>query len=337
MPRRRLLLLLTAALVLATAPVARGHDQGPGAQTQAPTSLTPTSAVLHGLVTPDGKNTRYWFEVGTTTGYGIATNPATAGSGKTAVILNHGIDGLQPQTTYHARVVASDDHGTTAGDDMTFTTPAAGSPTAPAPTTEPSAPAPLPGTELGPAPQAPPTLGHSAQIAPASGTVLVRVPGAVHAAVLAEGASVPFGSVLDTRSGTVTLRTALPGGAEQAGTFHGGVFEVRQPAGGRGMTELVLRGPLPTCTAGQARARAAATATARRPPRSLWGHDRHGRFRTRASNSVVTVRGTTWYVADRCQGTYTRVTSGSVSVRDLRSGRTVVVRAGHSHLARGSR
>ena len=78
------------------------------------------------------------------------------------------------------------------------------------------------------------------------------------------------------------------------------------------------------------------------PPRSRAGVRRacsgattsHGKFRTRASNSVITVRGTTWYVADRCDGTLTRVTSGSVAVRDLRRQRTVVVRAGHSYLAR---
>ena len=130
------------------------------------------------------------------------------------------------------------------------------------------------------------------------------------------------------------MRRALPNGRIQAAIFHGGLFEVRQPAGGHGMTELVLRGAPPTCPAGAARAAAVAP---ERPPRVLWGHDRHGRFRTRASNSVITVRGTTWYVADRCDGTLTRVTSGSVSVRDLGRQRTVVVQSGHSYLARRAR
>jgi hypothetical protein len=52
---------------------------------------------------------------------------------------------------------------------------------------------------------------------------------------------------------------------------------------------------------------------------------------------VATVRGTSWFMADRCDGTYTRVKSGSVSVRELRSGRTVVLRAGQSHLTRATR
>jgi hypothetical protein len=143
---------------------------------------------------------------------------------------------------------------------------------------------------------------------------------------------VPVGAIIDTRRGSVRLTSALPGGTTQTGTFHGGLFEVRQPAGTGGMTELVLRGPRPTCSTRGARA---AASSARRPPRALWGSDNHGRFRTRGSNSLATVRGTRWYMADRCDGTLTRVTRGSVSVRELRTGRTVVVTAGHSHLARG--
>jgi hypothetical protein len=323
-------LLALGALAAGTATATAGKVETPVVQTQPPTAVTTTSAVLHGLVNPNDRMTTYWFELGTTTAYGTATNTASAGKGKAAVTVNHGIAALEAGTTYHVRVVASNDKGVAPGADVTFTTPAAVQEAA-APLPAPAAPSPLPGTELVPAPAAAPSLGRSVAVAPASGTVLVRVPGATHAAAIAGGASVPVGSIVDTRAGTVKLRAALPAGRTQTGTFHGGLFEVRQPAGGRGMTELVLRGALPTCPAGGARA---AAVTRRRPPRSLWGHDRHGTFRTRASNSVITVRGTTWFVSDRCEGTLTRVTSGSVSVRDLRSGRTVVVRAGQRHLAR---
>ena len=165
--------------------------------------------------------------------------------------------------------------------------------------------------------------------------MLVRLPGSTRAVALTDAASIPVGSILDARKGTVALSSALPGDNTQTGTFHGGLFEVRQPTGARGMTELVLRGPQPICTGGGA-ARAAA-ASARRPPRALWGRDDHGRFRTRGSNSVATVRGTAWYVEDRCDGTLTRVSKGSVSVRDLRRQRTVIVHAGKSYLARSAR
>jgi hypothetical protein len=322
-------LLALSAGVVGAAPAAAGGS-APVVQTQAPTAVANASALLHGTVNPRTRPTTYWFEVGTTLAYGTTTTSASAGKGDKPVAVTSTIDSLQPATTYHARVVASNDRGVTQGEDVTFTTLAEGQ-ASPAPLPAPVAPAPLPGTELVPAPSAAPVLGRSVTLAPAGGTVLVRVPGATNPAALGAGASVPVGSIVDTRAGTVKLQSALPGATTQTGTFHGGRFEVRQPAGGHGMTELVLRGALPTCPAGGARA---AAGTRRHPPRSLWGHDSHGHFRTRASNSVITVRGTTWFVSDRCEGTLTRVTSGSVAVRDLHTGRTVVVRAGHRHLAR---
>jgi hypothetical protein len=322
-------LVALAAAALGTAP-ATAHDAAPDVQTQAPTPLTSASVAMHGLVNPNTRKTTYWFELGTTLAYGTATSPASAGKGDKPVTVTGGIGNLEPATAYHVRLVASNDRGVSHGADVVFTTSDTGQPSA-APLPAPAAPSPLPGTELAPAPPAAPVLGRSVTLAPAGGTVLVRVPGATNPAALGNGASVPVGSIVDTRAGTVKLQSALPGAGAQTGTFHGGRFEVRQPAGGHGMTELVLRGALPTCPAGGARAAAVAR---RRPPRSLWGHDRHGRFRTRASNSVITVRGTTWFVSDRCDGTLTRVTKGSVAVRDLHTGRTVVVRAGRHHLAR---
>jgi hypothetical protein len=323
--------MVLVAILFATAgiTVASSH-QTPSGQTQAPTAVTTTGATLQGLVDPAGKKTRYWFQYGPTASYGSLTPVANAGKGDKQIAVSAAVTGLQPQTTYHVRIVVWADDAMLPGADLTFSTPAA-APTGPPAPPALGAPAPLPGTELVPARAAPPTLATSVRVAPASGTVLVRVPGATRAAALADGASVPVGSIIDTRAGTVKLQSALPAGRTQTGTFHGGLFEVRQPAGGHGMTDLVLRGALPSCPAGGARAAAAAR---RRPPRSLWGHDSHGHFRTRASNSVITVRGTTWFVSDRCDGTLTRVTSGSVAVRDLHTGRTVVVHAGQRHLAR---
>ena len=159
------------------------------------------------------------------------------------------------------------------------------------------------------------------------------MPGATRYVVLAAGASIPTGAALDTRAGEIELTTALPDGTTQTARFHGGVFRVRQSAPGGGMTDLDLRGPGPTCPRSQATARAAAAAR-RKPPRKLWASDKGGRFRTHGRNSVATVRGTRWVTTDSCAGTRTTVTEGAVSVRDLRRKRTVLVRAGHSYLAR---
>ena len=150
----------------------------------------------------------------------------------------------------------------------------------------------------------------------------VKGPGAPGYVALSKSASVAVGSLIDMRHGSVTLRSALPHGAVQRAVFHGGLSEVRQDRRGGGLTELVLRGPLPTCAARGARA--ATTNSPPTPRRRLWGHDTHGKFRTRGGQSVATVRGTDWYVEDRCDGTLTRVTKGSVSVFDLRLRRSVI-------------
>jgi len=184
-------------------------------------------------------------------------------------------------------------------------------------------------------PAVPPVLGQTVNLDVRAGTVKVKGPGAPGYVALSQTASVAVGSLIDTRRGSVTLRSALPRGAVQRGVFHGGLSEVRQSRGAGGLTELVLRGPLPTCTGTVAHA--ATTNSPPRPRRRLWGHDNHGKFRTRGGQSVATVRGTDWYVEDRCDGTLTRVSKGSVSVFDRGRHRTVLVRAGHSYLARPTR
>ena len=349
-----MLAALIAACSLAAATAQADNRAAPVAVTLAPTGIAGAVAVLHGTVDAGDQRTTYWFEVGPTTAYGSSTQPATLDRKGVKPVVSV-VSGLLKSGTYHARLVARNDDGLSLGADVTFTTPGL----IPAP----SVPAPLPGNGNGNrpasnpgedassgddsdagddagstpvlAPPAPPELGESIAVAPQTGNVLVRLPGSSRSVSLSDAASIPVGSIVDTRKGTVTLRSEVPGVGTQSGTFRGGLFEVRQPAGARGMTELVLRGPMPTCTGG---ARAAAASTGKRPPRrALWGRDDHGRFRTRGANSVATVRGTAWYVEDRCDGTLTRVSKGSVSVRDLHRDRTVIVKAGKSYLAPAAR
>jgi hypothetical protein len=142
----------------------------------------------------------------------------------------------------------------------------------------------------------------------------------------------------------LVLRTALDGkGRTQAATIRGAIFEVRQSADGKGMTDLVLKEGRPagcpaTGSAAIARAAVAHAIPTKANTRSggLWAQDRHGRFRSRGRNSVATVRGTQWVTRETCAGTLTRVMQGAVDVSDLRKHRTVRVRAGHSYLARTS-
>jgi ferric-dicitrate binding protein FerR (iron transport regulator) len=77
----------------------------------------------------------------------------------------------------------------------------------------------------------------------------------------------------------------------------------------------------------------ATIAAKRKKKRRLWG-DGSGRFRTEGEYSSATVRGTKWLVEDRCKTTLTRVTKGSVTVRDFVKKKTVVVRKGKRYIAR---
>jgi hypothetical protein len=310
----------------------------PGAVTQPATDVGPTTATLNGVVDPGGHPTRYVFVYGAAR-YDAQTPVAEAGEGGDPVAVSARIEGLAPLTTYHARLVAfgrgrGHGHGRFAlGEDITFTTPAAPVPTPPMPGASPPQPGPTPPL----APLGPPVLGQSVAIAVRTGVVKVRQPGAASYVVVHDGASIPVGSLVDTRAGNVTLRTALPGGGTQSGIFHGGLFEVRQPATASGLTELVLRGAKPACPSGRAAAAATRKRKRKPPRRRLWGNDEKGNFRTRGGTSVATVRGTAWYVEDRCHGTLTRVSAGRVSVYDKVRGITVVVHAGHSYLARAKR
>lgn len=86
---------------------------------------TRTSATLGGGITPNGLFTTYQFEYGTTIGYGskAPASPKSIGAGANPVEVSEKIEGLQPGTTYHFRLVASNAEGTTASTDQTFTTP----------------------------------------------------------------------------------------------------------------------------------------------------------------------------------------------------------------------
>jgi len=194
-----------------------------------------------------------------------------------------------------------------------------------------------PSADAAQAPEAP-VLGRAVVVAPVAGTILIRRPGADAATRLAAGEQIPVGSLLDARRGTVALTSALPGGSTQTGRFGGGRFSVSQPAGGGGVTELVLRGPeLGACRRASGRrttTTARAAARRRKPARRLWGEDKGGRFRTRGRNSVATVRGTRWLTEDTCAGTLTRVVEGAVDVYDVHRRVTRRVAAGRSVLVR---
>jgi hypothetical protein len=91
----------------------------PEASTEAPTSVTDTSAVLNGSVNPGGVAATYQFQYGTTTSYG-SMSPASAepvGSDSTNHQVSTELAGLAPGSTYHYRIVARNVNGVTYGED----------------------------------------------------------------------------------------------------------------------------------------------------------------------------------------------------------------------------
>ncbi|TPW14329.1 MAG: laminin G sub domain 2, partial [Halothiobacillaceae bacterium] len=81
-----------------------------------------TGANFNGVVNANNSDTYYHFEYGLTTTYGSiipGIDILVTGSSDTAVSL--AVTGLTPNTTYHFRISATNEHGTTYGDDVQVT------------------------------------------------------------------------------------------------------------------------------------------------------------------------------------------------------------------------
>jgi hypothetical protein len=100
----------------------------PLVQTGLAGAVSDSQATLTGTIETYGDQTTYHFEYGLDTNYGSSA-PAgaegVAGNSRTPRTFSRTIAGLQPGTTYHYRMVATNSAGTASGADRTFTTVAA--------------------------------------------------------------------------------------------------------------------------------------------------------------------------------------------------------------------
>jgi hypothetical protein len=119
------LALAISLILMANLPSAASAVELPTITTKPASSSTRTSATLNGTVNPNGSATTYQFEYGATIEYGAKApaSPKSIGSGVSPVEVSEKIEGLQPGTTYHFRLVATNAQGSNASTDQTFTTP----------------------------------------------------------------------------------------------------------------------------------------------------------------------------------------------------------------------
>ncbi len=217
---------------------------------------------------------------------------------------------------------------------------------------------------------APPVLGKTVNVTLVSGVVYVELPpGATLASAasvspfvpfalgaqafealtkgrtfvpLTEARQIPVGSILETTHGVVGITTATTAsrkGKLQSGDFEAGIFKLLQGRRQKGLTELNIidnHSASQVCAAVGKKGKGGAYA-AKLSSKTLGrvNASAHGRFTVRGQYSAATVRGTVWNVGNRCEGTFTHVTRGVVSVRDFVRRKTITLFTGQSYLARG--
>lgn len=107
---------------------------GPELVEESASAIASTSATLGGSINPDGSDTSWYFQYGTSSAYGSETPAApgeSIGAGEDAVEVTRHVQGLAPSTVYHYRVVVTSQlevepgvfkEATFDGHDQTFTT-----------------------------------------------------------------------------------------------------------------------------------------------------------------------------------------------------------------------
>jgi hypothetical protein len=217
----------------------------------------------------------------------------------------------------------------------------------------------------------PPVLGKTVNVEPVSGEVFVKYPPGYASASdasladpleapaqldfatesvskgigfipLREARQIPVDSVLETTGGEARIATATSKPKEQQfGNFGGGIFKLLQNRKQKGLTDLNIinnHSASQVCASvgkkGKGKAYAAKLSSKTLGRVNANGH---GHFTVQGQYSAATVRGTVWNVGNRCEGTFTHVTRGVVSVRDFSRRKTITLFTGQSYTAKAPR
>ncbi|MGA2470275.1 MAG: hypothetical protein ABSG64_06260, partial [Solirubrobacteraceae bacterium] len=280
-------------------------------------SISKSSGVVSGtLSVPSGdlpEPASYSFQYGTTSAYGSSSPTVSATASPSGTQVSAPLSGLAPYTTYHYRLVATGcapSSCSAATGDQSFTT----------------------GLTLTP------VLGQSVGVAAISGKVLVRLPGKHRFVRVSAGRLIGVGSEVNARHGKVLIESATATVPEQlaSGQFSGGLFVVTQPSAGT-TTDLTLATSFAACKAPARhglleRSARKSRSRSHRVVNQVFGNA-HGDYSTRGHYAAAADEGTSWRIADRCDGTYVAVSNGSVEVTDFVRHRSFALTAGQHYLA----
>ena len=148
------------------------------------------------------------------------------------------------------------------------------------------------------------------------GAVLIKLPGSKNFVPVESLREVPFGSIVKAK-GVATIVSEQGDGTDDTANFWGGTFKALQSGDVNSYFVAKLKSKLHCDSDAQAQsAKASSLLAVAAGRRRLWGSG-HGKFRSRGRGGAATLRGTTWWWRDRCNGTQFGVTDGTgIDVRD---------------------
>ena len=122
---------------IGTEPAAGTRQPGsPNVTTKGVSFISQSTAVLNGEVNPNGVQTSYWYEYGTTESLGRASGAQLIGGGYVTYSAPAAVTGLSANTAYFYRLVAQNQYGKVNGGLMSFQTTNTPPPPYVAPTVE---------------------------------------------------------------------------------------------------------------------------------------------------------------------------------------------------------
>jgi thrombospondin type 3 repeat protein len=159
-------------------------------------------------------------------------------------------------------------------------------------------------------------------------------------------ASLPIGTIVDTRKGRMSMASTVDGrrigsgGRTQTAILSAGIFRIRQLRAALGSkarisTDLVLQSaPGAEASCVNTAASGPIKGRGRNTVRGLTASTEKGLFRIVGAAGISTATDATWATKDRCDGTRTDVGKGTVRVLNRATDKTVEVKAGRSLLVK---